>query len=88
LAGGHVPGHISQPAGRGPGRPPQSLERGLGIDMLTAHDDALDAAEVAPALWATAELFQRLQRECAQRLGPELSVPILGCDAGWARCWA
>jgi aminoglycoside 6-adenylyltransferase len=34
-----------------------------------------DAAEVARTLWGTAELFQRLERECAERLGLELSVP-------------
>jgi aminoglycoside 6-adenylyltransferase len=54
-----------------------------------------DAAEVARALWATAELFQRLERECAQQLGLELSVPhprvwrwlgeILG-PSWWRRC--
>lgn len=33
-----------------------------------------DAAEVARGLWATAELFQRLERDCAQRLGLLLSV--------------
>ena len=34
-----------------------------------------DAAGVARALWATAELFERLERECAERLGLALSVP-------------
>jgi aminoglycoside 6-adenylyltransferase len=34
-----------------------------------------DAAEVAQALEATAELFERLERECAERLGLEISVP-------------
>jgi aminoglycoside 6-adenylyltransferase len=33
-----------------------------------------DAADLARALWATAELFQRLERECAERLGLPLSV--------------
>jgi aminoglycoside 6-adenylyltransferase len=34
-----------------------------------------DAGEVARALWATAELFQRLEGDCAERLGLSLSVP-------------
>jgi aminoglycoside 6-adenylyltransferase len=34
-----------------------------------------DAADVARALWATAELFQRLEGDCARRLGLRLSVP-------------
>jgi aminoglycoside 6-adenylyltransferase len=34
-----------------------------------------DSAEVARALWATAELFHRLERECAERFGLPLSVP-------------
>jgi aminoglycoside 6-adenylyltransferase len=33
-----------------------------------------DAADVARGLWATAELFQRLERDCARRLGLPLSV--------------
>jgi aminoglycoside 6-adenylyltransferase len=44
-----------------------------------------DAAEVAGALWATAELFGRLERECAERLGLVLSVPTRGCGAGSTR---
>jgi aminoglycoside 6-adenylyltransferase len=34
-----------------------------------------DAGNLARALWATAELFQRLEGECAERLGLALSVP-------------
>ncbi|MFF3853349.1 aminoglycoside 6-adenylyltransferase [Micromonospora sp. NPDC002575] len=33
-----------------------------------------DAADVARALWATVNLFERLERECAERLGLELTV--------------
>jgi hypothetical protein len=36
LADGHVPGHIGQPPGRGPGRPPQPLEGGLGVQPYAA----------------------------------------------------
>jgi hypothetical protein len=41
LAAGHVPGHISQPPGRGAGRPPQPLKRGLGVQVLPAHQHPL-----------------------------------------------
>ena len=53
------------------------LERWADPTSLGALRDAdagYDAAEVARALWATAELFQRLERECAERLGLALSV--------------
>ncbi|OKI53573.1 hypothetical protein A6A27_32750 [Micromonospora sp. CB01531] len=33
-----------------------------------------DAIDVARALWATADMFERLERECAERLGLELTV--------------
>jgi aminoglycoside 6-adenylyltransferase len=36
-----------------------------------------DPAEVAQCLWSTAEQFQRLERESAERLGLALSVPHL-----------
>ena len=54
------------------------LERWADPQALAALRDAYagyDAAEVAQALWATAELFERLERECAERLGLALSVP-------------
>jgi aminoglycoside 6-adenylyltransferase len=53
------------------------LERWADPRALGALRDAYagyDAAEVARALWATAELFQRLERECAERLDLALSV--------------
>ena len=34
-----------------------------------------DAADVVRALWATVDLFERLERECAQRIGLVPSVP-------------
>ena len=36
LTGGHVLGHISQPPGRGPSRPPQPLKRRLGVQVFAA----------------------------------------------------
>jgi aminoglycoside 6-adenylyltransferase len=53
------------------------LERWADPQTLGALRDAYagyDPAEVARALWATAELFQRLERECAERLDLVLSV--------------
>jgi aminoglycoside 6-adenylyltransferase len=48
---------------------PQALRE---LQLAYAGDDT---AEVARALWATAELFQRLEGECARRLGLAVSVP-------------
>jgi hypothetical protein len=56
LAGGHVFGHIGQPAGRGPGRPPQLLERCLGVDPLAAHEHAFGL------------LDQRVEADQAERM--------------------
>jgi aminoglycoside 6-adenylyltransferase len=48
---------------------PQAL-----VDLGEAYA-GYDAAEVTRALWAVAELFQRLEGDCAQRLGLTLTVP-------------
>jgi aminoglycoside 6-adenylyltransferase len=56
------------------------LERWADPQALGELRDAsagYQAAEVARALWAIAELFERLERECAERLGLALSVPHL-----------
>jgi aminoglycoside 6-adenylyltransferase len=45
------------------------------LEELRGIHAGYDAAEVARALWATAELFQRLERDCAERLGLRPSVP-------------
>ena len=53
------------------------LERWADSQTLGALRDAYagyDPAEVARALWATAELFQRLEHDCAERLDLALSV--------------
>ncbi|MGK5442258.1 aminoglycoside 6-adenylyltransferase [Micromonospora sp. URMC 105] len=42
-------------------------------DLRSAYA-GYDADEVARALWATVDLFERLERECAERLGLELTV--------------
>jgi aminoglycoside 6-adenylyltransferase len=34
-----------------------------------------EASDIARALWATIDLFERVERECAERLGLPLSVP-------------
>jgi aminoglycoside 6-adenylyltransferase len=54
------------------------LERWADPGALADLRDAYagyDAAQVVRALWATAELFERLERECAERLGLAPSVP-------------
>jgi aminoglycoside 6-adenylyltransferase len=54
------------------------LERWAEPQVLAELRDAYagyQAAEVARAVWATAELFERLERECAERLDLALSVP-------------
>jgi hypothetical protein len=47
-----------------------------------------DAAEVTRALWATAELFERLERACAERLGMERVSGTRTCGSGCTRSWA
>jgi hypothetical protein len=56
LAGGHVLGHIGQPPGRGPGRPPQPLEGGLRVQMLAADDYAFGLLDQPPVLQGGLEL--------------------------------
>jgi aminoglycoside 6-adenylyltransferase len=56
------------------------LERWADPQALGELGDAYagyQAAEVARALWATADLFERLEHESAERLGLTLSVPHL-----------
>ncbi|MGR6318205.1 aminoglycoside 6-adenylyltransferase [Micromonospora soli] len=43
-------------------------------DLRSAYA-SYDADDVARALWATVDLFGRLERKCADRLGLELTVP-------------
>ena len=57
LAGGHLPGHISQPPSRGPGRRTQALEGGLGIQLLAAHDDPFGLLDQPPMLQGGLQLI-------------------------------
>ncbi|MCW3842799.1 aminoglycoside 6-adenylyltransferase [Micromonospora yasonensis] len=43
------------------------------LDLRSAYA-SYDAIDVARALWATVNLFERLERECAEHLGLELTV--------------
>jgi hypothetical protein len=52
----HVLGHIGQPPGRGPGRVPQPLKGGLGIQLLTAHDHPLGLLDQPAMLQGGLEL--------------------------------
>src|SRR5215217_340884 len=59
LAAGHVLGHIGQPPGGIPGRPPQPLKGGLGVQLLAAHDDPFGLLDQPPVLQGGLQLISQ-----------------------------